>query len=464
MAFTLTFHPTKPFFYFHLPAKDPNDIYKKVSDLTSYQDPNANRTRAYKDGRWDGRHRLLRPTSKGFMLPNGMYSYVKALLMKYGEVRTEGLPKEPPRKHMWVWHGPQLRQHQVDGFAKTIRFLKSEPGCCVAMPTGSGKTTMACKIIQHYGVKTVIGVYTKELKEQWKAAIEANLHVTPSIFAGNKRSLGDITVVMLKTLSNAIKKGEIDLSDVDLFIVDEAHGSPAKTVYDVSMAMNPRYKIGLTATPGGRADGADKKIYAATGAVLEITSIDTLIERGHLAEPTFLFFNAPYYGYSQFKWQEMYKAEIVENTQRNRLIASVAKKFTDRGVSVYINVVNKSHGRNLSTLIPDGVFIHSESPNRSDAISKFKKRQLSCLITTDILKEGVDIPEMDAIIMAGGMKGNIPTAQKIGRVLRPGRAFVVDFIDRGKITSKHSAARLDIYRKLFGNERVDKGLRRLERG
>jgi len=63
-----------------------------------------------------------------------------------------------------------------------------------------------------------------------------------------------------------------------------------------------------------------------------------------------------------------------------------------------------------------------------------------------IADEGLDIPSLSALIMAGGGKSPTRAKQRVGRVIRKGSPFalVYDFIDLGKWTKKHSRARINI--------------------
>jgi superfamily II DNA or RNA helicase len=86
-------------------------------------------------------------------------------------------------------------------------------------------------------------------------------------------------------------------------------------------------------------------------------------------------------------------------------------------------------------------------------IEKFAGDELNCLIST-LLGEGVDIPSMTTIIMAGGLKTPVGVVQKVGRALRksPGKeeAIIVDFRDKGPWLSQHFQERMDVYRETYG--------------
>src|SRR5699024_9755787 len=84
----------------------------------------------------------------------------------------------------------------------------------------------------------------------------------------------------------------------------------------------------------------------------------------------------------------------------------------------------------------DAAMLTGETPDAErDSILDDLERGEQKIVISTILKEGVDIPSLDAVILAHGQRSDIETIQTIGRVLRPsgGReARVVDVIDRGR--------------------------------
>lgn len=64
--------------------------------------------------------------------------------------------------------------------------------------------------------------------------------------------------------------------------------------------------------------------------------------------------------------------------------------------------------------------------------------------------EGLDLPALDAVILAGGGKSYVKAFQRVGRALRlyPGKtkAYVIDFYDDSKYLRKHSNRRIKLYK------------------
>ena len=90
-----------------------------------------------------------------------------------------------------------------------------------------------------------------------------------------------------------------------------------------------------------------------------------------------------------------------------------------------------------------------DSEIRKDILSDFRNGDLDCLVATTLADEGLDIPILDAVILAGGGKSKIKALQRVGRALRlfPNKvkAYVIDFMDNAHHLQKHSQERLKIY-------------------
>ncbi len=87
-------------------------------------------------------------------------------------------------------------------------------------------------------------------------------------------------------------------------------------------------------------------------------------------------------------------------------------------------------------------------------MAKFRTGQLPCIISTNILDEGVDVPKINVLILASGGKSAIRVLQRVGRALRKkvqgelNIASIIDFNHLGnKHLEEHSKERLKIYRK-----------------
>ena len=124
-----------------------------------------------------------------------------------------------------------------------------------------------------------------------------------------------------------------------------------------------------------------------------------------------------------------------------------------KGRKVLILVRQITHGKELYQRLQDLplYFVTGEVDGnvRDEVKQKFEDGELKCLIASSVFDIGVDLPTLDALILAGSGKGSVRTLQRIGRVIRKApnkeNAIVVDFIDNAPYLDKHSAARIATY-------------------
>ena len=98
---------------------------------------------------------------------------------------------------------------------------------------------------------------------------------------------------------------------------------------------------------------------------------------------------------------------------RPKKIAPLYRKiWMDEGspLRVYSDRITKS----LNDMIEDAVFMSGQTPaeERKEILEDFGNKKIKILIST-VVNEGVNIPSMDVIIMAGGGKSNKQTVQKL---------------------------------------------------
>lgn len=397
---------------------------------------------------WDGRIRLLKKSKQGnYYFPVGLLQNVLDVLKWFGiEPELDLNFNESGQEIPIEWRGPTLRDYQIDAFIRA----KSSERCITQLPTGSGKTLLALKLVTGLKKPTLIVVHTKELFNQWVQNIQRNTDIEPFVFNDKTKEFGLVTVAMVQSINIWLQKGN-KLPIIDVLVLDEAHHTPASTFYDVSMKCDARHRFGFTATTK-REDGADLLMVAGLGKIVTQVKAETLIKNGSLTLPRFEFLSIPPTVVYGDTYAEVYKSGIVLNTERNALIIARAKQLVADGRQVYIHVEQILHGKLISD-ISGFPFVHASTKNRDEIIDKFRSGETRVLIST-LLGEGVDIPNISAIIMAGGRKTEIGTIQKVGRALRPSEqtdAIVVDFLDKGRYLSQHAIHRYQAYVKFFGD-------------
>ena len=396
----------------------------------------------YKARRWDGYSSLMR-TFNAF--PSGLLPMVLTALKSNGYNSIELVKPEPiaclNTLDENILSGITLRDYQLEA-AKHL--IENKRGVA-KMATNSGKTEVMAAVIKAFGRKAVVLVHRKELMYQTAQrfidrGIENVGMVGDSLFDPK-----DVTVAMIQTLHN-----RVDLScffgNVVLFI-DECHTLSSDEAQDVYFRIPGYHRYGVSGTPLKHDTLSDMRLMAATGPVIfEITN-DFLISRGYSARPTIEICVIEQKDDDELDYHDAYDKFIVNNAVRNKKIADYAKAIDG---AVLILVSRVEHGKILESMT-GGKFVSGSdtTATRQAALAKMKKGS-GITIASPIFDEGVDVPGVNAVILAGGGSSHIKLLQRIGRGLRQksngNELKVLDFIDDTSAhLLKHSNDRIDTY-------------------
>lgn len=396
---------------------------------------------------------LYKVLFKDGAFPTGLLPKFLAVLNGSGtEYEINDLRRKPELKqikHVLRESFPARRYYQR---AMSRIFVEKGRGIGVA-PTGTGKTLTIASLVWEMGVKTLI--------------ITPNKAITVNMIDTLTKHFGKGKVTQLSTKST--KTTEINVcniqalvkidptlfDDIDCVIIDEFHHAAAETYQEVNEKhlKNVYYRIGMTAT-NFRNDGSDLALEAVLSEVLYEYSIQQAISDGFLVKPEFeiieTFVEILNDNGNPVNYQKEYKEGIVENDERNQVIADIANHHKEHSVIILVQQVE--HGERLKKLIPHAAFLHGEEKDviRNNTMEDYRKGKITCLIGTSVIGEGVDLPIASILVMAGGGKAKSAVMQAIGRVLRPfsGKelALVYDFTDTGSsYLEEHGSLRREIY-------------------
>jgi superfamily II DNA or RNA helicase len=357
---------------------------------------------------------------------------------------------------------PPLRDYQDEALELCI----SRGRGIVHHATGAGKTIVMAKLIEQLGLlPTIVIVPTINLLLQTEEELTKFLGEQYVGIIGDKQfNPQTVTISTVQSLWSRLKSEDPAIRTVAKYcqalLIDEAHhiniagkNKVQNTYFQIAQLIDAYFRIGFTATPGDEGSLERELLTAATGGVLHHISSSNLIKRGLLTRPVIEVYKVDcLQRYSD--WPIAYKENILKNNYRNNLIIRLAQQFSRKGKSVLIVVTRvEEHGNILNDLIEEAVFMSGKTPSdeRKQILEDFSNKTIKILIST-VVNEGVNIPSMDVIIMAGGGKSNKQTIQRVGRALRKSEnkenARIIDFYDNdGGMLLKHSKARLRTYKK-----------------
>lgn len=418
---------------------------------------------------------LFDETDRVLRLPRGLFPVVKTLLDNAGlDYSVEDHRTSEPDINCRLNLNGGLYPKQKDALSA---ILSSDIGILAAAP-GFGKTITSLTIIEKRKERTLIIVPTIALLEQWIKVISGCLEIeskesirtakgrirkAPGRLDGGHNTLsGIIDVVTLQSISARIERGTFGLENqYGFIIVDECHHIAAQKTREVLRNLNPRYVLGLSATPK-RADGLEKIVYAECGPVIyRYSSAQLAYDRGisQLFVPHFLdtiltrdFLHKDFNALLNLISSDEVRCETI--AQDVEIMYAEEKKiliFTRR--KEQNEILAKHLGRHcVPYIVLDG---EMGGKRIAETLKTVKESPLpNVLIATDkLLGEGVDIPDLDTIVFASPFMQERIVEQCAGRLLRlsQGKNIVSihDYVDyRIPMLSSMFSRRVSIYKKL----------------
>jgi superfamily II DNA or RNA helicase len=447
-------------------------VIRRLDEDMSYQIPGF---RFMMNDSWDGTYRLL---DNNLSFPCGLLSRAEDILKKekidYEIIDNRRALRYQNKMTINPTISFKPRDYQIEIVDKAWKI----GGGIVRAATGAGKTAIISMLAARFGVRTVIYVIGIELLYQMQETIRKLFpDLGVGIVGDGHCDIQDVTICTIWSAAAAFgqkveiydndltsdesKAGLLDkqkvknmVRDAELILFDECQYVASNVCRLIGReSVSARHRFCFSGTPW-RDTGDDILIEAVGGPKFYDLDASTLIKKGVLVKPQIHFVNVPPMKNIGRTYQEVYSKFIVNNEVRNEKIINAAKKLIGMGKKVLILVTKIEHGKMLYNLLKDECRVatldgKNKTTDRLKAIKDMKAGELDMLIASKIFDQGVDIPELDALVLAGSGKSSGRALQRIGRVIRgnPGKemAYVVDFFDNCKYLRDHSEARLKVY-------------------
>jgi DNA repair protein RadD len=310
----------------------------------------------------------------------------------------------------------------------------------VEVATGGGKSLilgeLARFVVQDCGGRVVIATHRAELIDQDSRAVRSVWPEAPlAIWSASlgKRGTAAITVCGVQTVAKKAK----DLGVVDVLIVDEAHLIPPdgdgqyQTLVRGLREINPALRVvGLTATPYRLGQGYLTQGHGALfSSIVYRADVGRLIGEGWLSSlqtgaPSVQIDTASVptrLGEFAARDLEM-AADIAEVTER--VADDVVDALRMGRTSALVFSCGVAHAGHLSEAIAargvESAVIVGETDQmvRQALIGRFRRRELACIVSCDVLTVGFDAPCVDVLALVRATQSTALYQQMIGRGLR----------------------------------------------
>ena len=320
-----------------------------------------------------------------------------------------------------------------------------EKKALVIAATGTGKTYMSAFDVKNYKPKRLLFiVHREEILKKAKDTFEMllpNEGLTFGLLTGNhKQKHVDYVFATIQTISKCFH--EFGKDEFDYLIIDEAHHATSPTYQMVLDYFEPKFTLGMTATPE-RSDGYNVFNLFDNNVALEV--------RLHEALEDELVIPFHYFGITDIDGVDLSDVDIDDITEiTKRLKVNERVDFIIEKMDFYGHDGEKRKGLGFCVSIEHAQYMASEfnkrgyksmclygadtPETREQYINRLESDQdeLEFIFTVDIFNEGVDIPSVNTVLMLRPTNSPIVFIQQLGRGLRKHKnkefLTVLDFI------------------------------------
>ena len=351
----------------------------------------------------------------------------------------------------------------------------------IVLPTGAGKTFIALKAIEGLNVAALVVVPTLDLLDQWQQHLSTQFGVEVGVYGGGEDRLRPLTV---STYDSAYIRAEQLGDKFMLIIFDEVHHLPAPSYSQIAEMYIAPYRMGLTATYE-REDGGHLDLPRLVGGRVYELGVDALAGR-HLSPYTHerVFVDLTpreqrlyqreydvFTGYLRRKrmvlrsredFQRFIMKTGVDPAAREALLArnralktalnSEAKikalgefldVYAEEKALVFTRYNQLVYRISRRFLIP-AITHQTPKEERKEILKRFKAGEYRVVVTSQVLDEGVDVPDASIGFILSGTGSTREYIQRLGRILRKRRgkqAKLIEIVARETVETKISQRR-----------------------
>ena len=335
---------------------------------------------------------------------------------------------------------------------------KGEDRVLLISSTGTGKTYASAFAMRECGFKRVLflvhrGQLARQSRESYRMVFDDSVSMG-LVGAGSSEYDRDYVFATVQTLNRDRHLFKYEKDAFDCIILDEAHHSSAGTYQKVMNYFRPKLFLGMTATPDKMDDNQEgKNIYEIFNyqlaleirlgqamennllcpfhyfGITEISAVDEEKISGRRLSPEdfrrltsdarvqHIIEQAEYFGYSGDRVKGLVFCSRIDESEE------LSRKFNSLGYRTIALNGSASEEERIDAF---------ERLAMDESEADANHRPLDYIFSVEILNEGVDIVEVNQVIMLRPTQSPIVFIQQLGRGLRKARGkeyvVILDFI------------------------------------
>lgn len=324
--------------------------------------------------------------------------------------------------------GKNLYSYQKGAINKIFKSFEEAPEdyhLLYQLPTGGGKTVIFSEIVRqylkHHKKKVLVMTHRIELCRQTSGML-TEFGVENKV-VNSKANLDDQAqyscfVAMVETLNNRLNEDKLDISDIGLVIIDEAHYNSFTKLFKF---FEKAFILGVTATPLSSniklpmKDNYDELIVGE--------SIESLINNEFLAKAEVYSYNVGLTSlivgangdYTVKSSEDLY----TNNDMLSKLLQAYEERCKGKKTLIFNNGINTSLHVYDTFRMAGYPVAHLDNTNtkkeRKKILKWFKETPDAILTSVSILTTGFDEPTVESIVLNRATKSLTLYYQMIGR-------------------------------------------------
>ena len=445
---------------------------EELSSFFTFEVPGAKFMPHFRNRMWDGKIRLfsvatgeiyvgLLPYIKKFCDSNRIsYTIEKGVEDVRDVVRKSAGDFIKSLKPKSRGKSLKVRDYQIDAVAHAIARNRA----LLVSPTASGKSLIIYSLVRYYhmmSLKTLILVPTTSLVEQMYTDFEdygwSSGTYCQKVYQGYTTKVDKDVVI--STWQSIYKMPRKYFDQFGCVIGDEAHMFKAKSLTGIMTKMHYcKYRFGLTGTLDGT-QTHQLVLEGLFGVVEKVVTTKELIDKNTLAD---LKIKCIILKHKNIREKMTYAEEldfIVTNEKRTNFVVNLLHHLNGNTLCLF-QLVEK-HGKIINDKMKGDenvyfVYGGTNTSEREDIRSLVEKNTNSTTIASyGTFSTGINIRNINNIVLASPSKSKIRVLQSIGRGLRRSEtkdsvliydiADDISYNDRRNFTLNHFAERLNIY-------------------
>ena len=337
---------------------------------------------------------------------------------------------------------PEPKEHQIAAL-DALR-LARESGLkkgLVVLATGMGKTYLAAFDSAQFNAKKVLFVaHREEILLQAEASF---LKILPAKKVGrysgkHKDSEFDLLFASVQTIGQVAHLNQFAEDAFDYIVVDEFHHAAANGYQRLLQHFRPSFMLGLTATPN-RSDGSDI-LKLCDGNLIYQQDLFDGVEASILCPFSYFGIYDIEVDYEHLPWRNgRFDPEKLSNKLATIKRAQHAlKEWQDKAQKTTLAFcISRKHADYMAAYFNQkgvkSASVHSDSElTRSEALEQLGTGEIQVLFSVDLFNEGVDLPQIDTVLLLRPTESKILFLQQMGRGLRQSegkeRLVILDFV------------------------------------